>query len=277
MVIFYFSHSFCSRNWTLNCKEQLLFVPHIGMDSWIFILSYRLESIPLIILLFGFGLLGAPLDWLLSFRHGSVSLWGFLHGSVGKESACNAGDSGSIPGSETSTGEGNGNPLQCSCLENPVDRGAWWATVRGVARVRHDWMTKPPPAPSVCEYSSTSWHHETFRFRSTELAVSKAPWFPFSWEQLVEIKVWLVSVPTATGQRSLVGSSPWGRRVRHNWVTSLTSYFNHWRRTWQPTPVFLPGESHGQRNPAGHGPRGRRESDTTEVTEHALLLECYCF
>ena len=43
----------------------------------------------------------------------------------------------------------------------------------------------------------------------------------------------------------------------------------HWRRKWQPTPVFLPGESHGQRSLAGRGPRGLRESDTTDVTKHA--------
>ena len=49
---------------------------------------------------------------------------GFPHGSVGKESACNAGDQGSIPGSGRSPGEGNGNPLQYSCLENSMDRGA---------------------------------------------------------------------------------------------------------------------------------------------------------
>ena len=54
------------------------------------------------------------------------------------ESDCNAGDPGSIPGSGRSPREGNGNPLQDSCLENSMDRGAWWATVHGVARVRHD-------------------------------------------------------------------------------------------------------------------------------------------
>ena len=54
-------------------------------------------------------------------------------GSEGKESACNAGDLGSIPGSGRFPGEGNGYPLQYSCLENSMDRGAWWATVRGVA------------------------------------------------------------------------------------------------------------------------------------------------
>ena len=68
--------------------------------------------------------------------------------SVGKESACNAGDLGSIPGSGRSPGEGHGNPLQDPCLENPMDRGAWWATVHRVARVGHSLATKPPPPPS---------------------------------------------------------------------------------------------------------------------------------
>ena len=64
---------------------------------------------------------------------------GFSCSSVGKESACNAGDQGSIPGSGRSLGEGNGNPLQYSCLENPMGRGAWQATVHGAQRVRHDY------------------------------------------------------------------------------------------------------------------------------------------
>ena len=55
-------------------------------------------------------------------------------GSDGKASAYNAGDQGSIPGSGRSPGEGNGNPLQYSCLENPMGRGAWWVTVHGVAQ-----------------------------------------------------------------------------------------------------------------------------------------------
>ena len=58
-----------------------------------------------------------------------------------KHLAYNVGDLGSIPGSGRSSGEGNGNPLQHSCLENPMDGGAWWATVHGVARVGHDWET----------------------------------------------------------------------------------------------------------------------------------------
>ena len=58
----------------------------------------------------------------------------FPSGSGGKAPACNAGDSGSIPGSGRDPGEGNGNSLQYSCLQNPMDRGAWWATVHGVAK-----------------------------------------------------------------------------------------------------------------------------------------------
>ena len=59
---------------------------------------------------------------------------GFRGGSDGKESACSAEHPGSIPGSGRSPGEGNGNLLQYSCLENPMDRGAWWATVRVVTK-----------------------------------------------------------------------------------------------------------------------------------------------
>ena len=58
----------------------------------------------------------------------------FPGGSNGKASTYNAGDLGLIPGSGRSSGEGNGNPLQYSCLENPMDGGAWQATVRGVAK-----------------------------------------------------------------------------------------------------------------------------------------------
>ena len=53
-----------------------------------------------------------------------------------KESSCSAGDVGSVPGSGRSSGEGNGNPLQYYCLENLMDRGAWWATVHGIPKSR---------------------------------------------------------------------------------------------------------------------------------------------
>ena len=73
---------------------------------------------------------------VLALLHTSQPIYylGFPGGSEVKASASNAGDPASIPGSGRSPGEGNGNPLQYSCLENPMDRGAWWATVHGVAK-----------------------------------------------------------------------------------------------------------------------------------------------
>ena len=66
-----------------------------------------------------------------------IFLWiyNFPRGSDGKESACSAGDLGAMPGLGRSLGEGNGNPLQYSCLENPMDRGGWWAAVHEIAEL----------------------------------------------------------------------------------------------------------------------------------------------
>ena len=83
----------------------------------------------------------------------------------------------------------------------------------------------------------------------------------------------------ATHSSTLAWKIPWteepGRlqsmgslRVRHDWATSLSlSTFMHWGRKWQPTPVFLPGESQGRGSLVGCSPRGRTESDTTEATQ----------
>ena len=62
----------------------------------------------------------------------------FPGGSDSEASVCNAGDPGSLPGSGRSPGGGDGNPLQDSCLKNPMSRGAWWATVHGIERVRYN-------------------------------------------------------------------------------------------------------------------------------------------
>ena len=71
----------------------------------------------------------------LDYDHGLITInWGFPGGSDRKESACNVGDLGSIPGSGRSLGEGNDYPLQYSCLENSIDRGAWWATIHGITK-----------------------------------------------------------------------------------------------------------------------------------------------
>ena len=72
----------------------------------------------------------------LSLRGMKQQKGGFPCDSDGKESACHAGELGSIPGLGRCPGGGHGNPLQYSCLENPMDRGAWWATVHGVTKSR---------------------------------------------------------------------------------------------------------------------------------------------
>ena len=69
-------------------------------------------------------------------------VWGFPDGSVVKNPPTNAGDMGLIPGLGRSPGEVNGNPFQYSCLGNPIDREAWWATVMGSQRIRHNLVTK---------------------------------------------------------------------------------------------------------------------------------------
>ena len=96
----------------------MLFLPH----SKYFILWYIiLESL-------------IHLKCLASFDYNYIRLQGFPGGSEDRASACNAGDQGSIPGLGRSPGEGHGYPLQYSGLENPMDRGAWGATVHGVAK-----------------------------------------------------------------------------------------------------------------------------------------------
>ena len=76
-----------------------------------------------------FSICGKHVVICVPYRH----ILGFPAGSEVKASACNVGDPGSIPRSGRSPGEGNGNPLQYSCLGNPMDGGAWWAIVHGVA------------------------------------------------------------------------------------------------------------------------------------------------
>ena len=90
-----------------------------------------------------------------------------------KASACNAADLGLIPGLGRSPGEGNGNPLQYSCLENPMDRGAWWATVHGVAK-SGTWLSnftftfksKRPGSKGCIVYNymhMTFWKRQSYR------------------------------------------------------------------------------------------------------------------
>ena len=87
---------------------------------------------------------------------------------------------------------------------------------------------------------------------------------------------WKIPWMEEPGRLQSMGS----RRVRHDWVTSLSLFtFMHWRRKWQPTPVFLPGESQGRQSLMGCHLWGRIESDTTEVTQqkYSIVYMCHIF
>ena len=91
---------------------------------------------------------------------------GFPCGSVIKNPPANAGDTGSIPGSGRSLRRGNGNPLQYSCLGNPMDREAWWATAHAVAKSRtqlNDWLASlPKRGVSLCPFLAYYLRMESF-------------------------------------------------------------------------------------------------------------------
>ena len=84
---------------------------------------------------------------------------------------------------------------------------------------------------------------------------------------------WKIPWTEEPGRRQSMGSL----RVRHDWVTSLSLFtFMHWRRKWQPTPVFLPGESQGRQSLVGCRLWGRTESDMTEVTQQQQQYTKIC-
>ena len=140
---------------------------------------------------------------------------GFPGSSDSKESACNAGDLGSIPGLGRSPGGGHDNPLQYSCLETP----------HGQRRLAgySPWGRKEL---DTTEQLSTAQHNYGRGLH---------------W--------WL------SGKESVCQCR---RREFHPWVKKI-----HWRRKWQPTPAFLPGKSHGQRNLVSYSPCDRKELDMT--------------
>ena len=195
-----------------------------------------------------------------------------------KASACNAGDLGSIPGLGRSPGEGNSNPLQYSCLENPMDRGVWWAIVHGVAKswtqlsdftfilvhTRHLAyinLFNPPSIPTRETlslspfYRPGNWGQVVWQLaKGRQLWVVKQNQNPGSLQNLrfylshTDIVLTLSTIYTMArkcgfpaGTRGKEPACQCRRHKRHRfhpWVGKIP-----WRRAWQPTPVFLPGES----------------------------------
>ena len=160
---------------------------------------------------------------------------GFPGGSVGQESACNAGDPGSILGLRRSAREGIGSPLQYSGLENPMDRGARQAIVHGVTGfgTTEQLSFTHSENACVCVFCTCS-------------AIVKQNVFSF-------LRFILKYTQGRTSQVALVvknlPANAGGVRHRfHPWVGKIPC-----RRAWQPTPVFSPGEPRGQRSLAVHG------------------------
>ena len=132
--LFYnFNHSFFDSHFLFACTSISI---HWLLFSFLISNNY-LNNIEYIIYIYMFSVFILNYSKLFRFSFFMYE-WGFPGGSVGKESACYAEDPGLIPGLGRSPGGGNCNPLQYSCLENPMERRAWQATVHGVARVRHD-------------------------------------------------------------------------------------------------------------------------------------------
>ena len=123
------SHLFMAGNLTYKCP-LLLDIPFLPIEG-----NRRAWSI----------LLRGTFMYSINIFQAPTMCQGFPGSSVSKEFVCSAEDLGLTPGSGRSPEEGNGNPPQYSCLENPVDRGAWQATVHGVARIRHNLVTNHYP------------------------------------------------------------------------------------------------------------------------------------
>ena len=134
--------------------------------------------------------------------------WGFPGGSEVKASACNAGDLGSIPGLGRSPGEGNGNPLQYSCLKNPMDGGTWWATVHGVAKSR-------TRLKRLSSSSSSASGEEPVQETSETWVRSLGQEDPLEEEMATHsnILAWSLSEREEPGGLQSTGS----QRVRHEW------------------------------------------------------------
>ena len=153
---------------------------------------------------------------------------------MAKNPPANSGDKHSIPGSERSSGVGNGNAFQYSCLENPRDGGAWWAAVYGVAQSQ--------TRLKLLSSSSMALLGKAMATHSSTLAW-KIPW-----------------MEEPGGLQSM------GSQIGHDSATSLSLFtFMLWRRKWQLTPLFLPEESQGWGSLVGCRLWGHTELDMTEA------------
>ena len=164
------------------------------------------------------------------------------------------------------SGVGNGNPLQYSCLKNSMDRGAWQAQFTGSQRVRNDWVTNTFTlmcAVLILWGESQIWKTVILKKKGQQVVESMlSSWSLsdyFCLHEKTNITESLGCARASLGAQ-MVKNLP---AMKKTWVQPL-GWEDPLGRAWQPTPIFLPGESHGQRNLAGYSPWSHKESDMTE-------------
>ena len=179
-------------------------------------------------------------------------------------------------------GEGNGNPLQCSCLENPRDGGAWWAAVSGVAqsRTRPTWLSSSSSSSSGELYNVVGTDsvrsprqdrqiqdqvgadqqilEMMWRYCKGWGVVSPRFWKALAYNVRFPCGSVVKNPPANAGDSGYAGSIPGAWKIP-------------WRRKWQPPPVFLLGKSQGQRSLAGCSLWGRRVGHDW-VTENSHMM-----
>ena len=179
---------------------------------------------------------------------------------VGKASACQCGRRGFYPWLGRCPGVGNDYPLQFSCLKSSMGRGAWWAQRVGVTKswTRLSWPCKENECKTQQQKEQMLFYFQGIPFKLVTNSLNgEGNGTPLHFSHLENPKA------EEPGRLQSLGSL----RVGHDWATSLSVFtFMHWRRKWQPTPVFLPGESQGRRSLVGSHLWGCTESDTTEAT-----------
>ena len=143
-------------------------------------------------------------------------------------------------------------------------------------------IISPPPALPECLFSGwIHFHVDTLNDQDTHLTTCIWVFYePGSFFAPLWHPTPVLLPGKSHGRRSLVGCSPWGREESDtteelHWATSLSLFpFMHWRRKWQPTPVFLPGKPQGWGSLVGCSPCGHEESDTTERLHFHFSLSC---
>ena len=153
----------------------------------------------------------------------AMCIWGKQGGSEGspggsdsRESACNAGDPGSIPGSGRSPGEGHSNPLQYSCLESPMDRGARWATVHGVTKSRTRLSDSHRHTHTHIRVQADGRCLEPARISS----LGKMQWQVY-WAQLQLPANLMSTLCICAFSRQRIGGPTWGDNGHHQCVDNL--------------------------------------------------------